>query len=81
MLGCLKLSVEDCITAYDSISREIFKAERFGKLAKLKNLKLNGEFYDSHALELKIQEIITNSAVGNGANAKLFNDDEKGCKV
>jgi len=77
MLGCLKLSVDECIIEYEAISRKIFTRDRFEH--KKSHLWNEGEFYDSEELGRTIQGFIE-KRIGD-RNAKLVNDEKDGCKV
>jgi len=81
MLGRLKMDVDDCITAYLQISRDVFqpKKRKFNLLGRARAaLKVRGRF-DSEALKKGIQTIVRKA--GEPGEAKLKIEDEPKCRV
>jgi patatin-like phospholipase/acyl hydrolase len=81
MLGRLKMDIEDCITAYLQISRDVFqpKKKRFDILGRASDaLKVRGRF-DSEALKKGIQKIVMQA--GEDIDSKLKVEDEPKCRV
>lgn len=81
MLGRLKMDIEECITAYLEISRDVFQPKKrkydiFGRASDA--LKVRGRF-DSEALKRGIQKIVVQA--GEDENAKLKIEDEPKCRV
>ncbi|TFK32671.1 acyl transferase/acyl hydrolase/lysophospholipase [Crucibulum laeve] len=76
MLGRLKLSVDECIKDYETLSRTIFKD--YGKIDKGIRVHKTGARYDSSILENAFREYI-GQRTGN-QNEKLLNE-EGSCKV
>jgi hypothetical protein len=75
MLGRLRMSVEESIDAYLSLSDQIFKKKRHRVTAKG---KIQGRF-DSEELALAVKKIIKDQGL---KEETLFKDDaEKACKV
>jgi hypothetical protein len=81
MLGRLKMDIEDCITAYLQISRDVFQPTKkrfniFGRASDALNVR--GRF-NSEALKKGIQKIVEKA--GETGEAKLKIEDEPKCHV
>ena len=75
MLGRLKMSVDDCIEAYLSLSDKVFQKKR-GKLSLVG--KIQGRF-DSAELEQAIKRVVKGQRLEE--NALLQDDLDAPCKV
>ena len=81
MLGRLKMDIDECITVYLEISRDVFQPKKkryniFGRASDA--IKVRGRF-DSEALKSGIQKIVVRA--GEDRNAKLRIEDEPKCRV
>lgn len=75
MLGRLKLSIDECIHAYLSLSDRIFQKKRH-------RVKTNGSIqgrFDSTELERAIKEVVTKQGLDENALLQVGSDDA--CKV
>lgn len=75
MLGQLKLSVDECIHAYLSLSERIFQKKRH-------RIKINGNIqgrFDSTELERAVKEVVTKQ--GLDEDALLRGESDDACKV
>lgn len=77
MLGRLKMDVDDCITAYCELTKQIF-AKRLRKLPLGLGGKVKARF-DSQKLEDAIKDVVTKS--GNPETALLDDEKDRGCRV
>lgn len=80
MLGHLRMSVQDCETAYLKIMERAFVSKRAPKnvVGRAKDTwKMNGRF-DTEELELAIKEMITRCGLDTDA---LLQDPQSPCKV
>lgn len=75
MLGRLKLSIDECIEAYLSLSDRVFQKKRHR--ASIKG-NIQGRF-DSEELERAVKEVVTKSGLDENALLKDVSDDA--CKV
>ncbi|KAL6406095.1 phospholipase [Ilyonectria robusta] len=75
MLGRLRMTVDECITAYTSLSDKVF--EKKSRRVKI-NGKLQGRF-DTAALEQAVKQILTDN--GHGEDALLKDPSNTACKV
>ena len=81
MLGRLRMSIKDCISAYLKISERIFQPKRdaFNKAGQVRDfLQANGKF-DHRNLEAAIKEIITKQC--EKSEDELLKDPDPRCKV
>ncbi|PMD33055.1 phospholipase, patatin family protein [Hyaloscypha variabilis F] len=81
MLGRLKMDIDECITAYLEISRDVFqpKKKRYNVFGRASDaIKVRGRF-DSEALKSGIQKIVVRA--GEDRNAKLRIENEPKCRV
>ena len=74
MLGRLRMTVDECIAAYTSLSDRVF--EKKGHRVNIKG-KIQGRF-DADELERAIKQILRDCGVGEDA---LLKDVEARCKV
>ncbi|RKK66720.1 hypothetical protein BFJ69_g15140, partial [Fusarium oxysporum] len=75
MLGRLRMTVDECITAYASLSGKVFEK-------KCHRVKINGQLqgrFDTAALELAVKQILTDK--GHGEDALLKDPSNTACKV
>jgi hypothetical protein len=75
MLGRLKMSVADCITAYLTLSERVFRKTRHRVTVKG---KVQGRF-DSEELARAVREVIKQQGLPD--NTLLKDAPEAGCKV
>ena len=75
MLGRLKLSIDECISAYLSLSDRVFQQKRH-RVSKRGNIQ--GRF-DSEELERAVKEVVAESGLDGNALLKDASDDA--CKV
>lgn len=77
MLGRLKMSIEDCITAYAGLSEKVFK--RRNVAFKAIKAAAGKPWFDASVLEAEIRELI----VERGANPDemLKENSDPACKV
>lgn len=75
MLGRLRMTVDECIAAYASLSRKVF--EKKGHRARLDG-RLQGR-YDAKALEQAVQQILAEN--GHDKDALLKDSSDGACKV
>ncbi|KAF8238015.1 FabD/lysophospholipase-like protein [Tricholoma matsutake] len=79
MLGHLEMTVDECITEYETLSRTIFAKYKFGdKLMQGGRLEATGARYDSSILENAFKEFV-GKKLGT-KDAKLLNE-QGSCKV
>lgn len=79
MLGRLEMTVDECITEYETLSRTIFAKYKFGdKLMQGGRLEATGARYDSSILENAFKEFV-GKKLGT-KDAKLLNE-QGSCKV
>ena len=74
MLGRLRMTVDECIDAYTTLSDRVF--EKKSHRVNIKG-KLQGRF-DSAALELAVKNILVSRSLGEDA---LLKDTDSPCKV
>lgn len=74
MLGCLEMTVKECIEAYIQLSEEVFHKKRRIPADIKGNLR---ERYDSKTLELAIKKVLQARDIDENALLKDF----KGTKV
>jgi hypothetical protein len=75
MLGRLQMTVEECITAYTSLSDKVFEK-------KSHRIKMNGMLqgrFDTAALEQAVKQILVDR--GFGEDALLKDAPDAACKV
>ncbi|KAF4340652.1 tetratricopeptide repeat domain protein [Fusarium beomiforme] len=75
MLGRLRMTVDECTTAYTSLSDKVFEK-------KCHRVKINGQLqgrFDTAALELAVKQILTDK--GHGEDALLKDPFNTACKV
>ena len=75
MLGRLKMSIEQCIDAYTSLSDKVFEKQRHRVTVKG---KVQGRF-DTVALERAVKQMLVKQ--GLGENALLKDSSDEACKV
>jgi hypothetical protein len=75
MLGRLRMSINECINTYLSLSDRVFQKKRHRVSGKL---KIQGRF-DSEELERAVREVITKQ--GLPENALLKDPSDTACKV
>jgi hypothetical protein len=75
MLGRLRMSIDECIDAYLSISDRVFQIKRHRSTVKD---EIQGRF-DSHELERAVKKVI--KAQGLSEEALLKGVSENSCKV
>lgn len=76
MLGRLKMSIDDCIQAYEDMAAKIFGA---GGTARL---LIHGERYDDKKYEEAIKHIVeTYGKPERNPDAPMLTPDDQGCKV
>jgi patatin-like phospholipase/acyl hydrolase len=74
MLGRLRMTIDECIDAYTTLSDKVF--EKKSHRVNLKG-KLHGRF-DSAGLERAVKDVIANRGLGEDA---LLKDTDSPCKV
>ncbi|CAG9955926.1 unnamed protein product [Clonostachys rosea f. rosea IK726] len=75
MLGRLRMTVDECIAAYTSLSNKVFEK-------KSHRVKINGQLqgrFDSAALEQAVKQTL--AGIGNGKDALLKDSSDGACKV
>ncbi|KAH7131160.1 pfs protein [Dactylonectria macrodidyma] len=75
MLGRLRMTIDECITAYTSLSDKVFEK-------KSHRVKINGQFqgrFDTAALEQAVKQILVDN--GHGEDALLQDPPNTACKV
>lgn len=75
MLGRLRMTVDECIAAYTSLSNKVFEK-------KSHRVKINGQLqgrFDSTALEQAVKQTLANS--GHSKDALLKDCSDGACKV
>ncbi|KAH7151967.1 hypothetical protein B0J13DRAFT_470560, partial [Dactylonectria estremocensis] len=75
MLGRLRMTIDECITAYTSLSDKVFEK-------KSHRIKINGQFqgrFDTAALEQAVKQILVDN--GHGEDALLQDPPNTACKV
>ncbi|KAL6406244.1 tetratricopeptide repeat domain protein [Ilyonectria robusta] len=75
MLGRLRMTVDECITAYTSLSDKVFEK-------KSHRVKINGQLqgrFDTVALEQAVKQILVDN--GHGEDALLKDPSKTACKV
>ncbi|KAH7008703.1 hypothetical protein EDB80DRAFT_751332 [Ilyonectria destructans] len=75
MLGRLRVTIDECITAYTSLSDKVFEK-------KSHRVKINGQFqgrFDTAALEQAVKQILVDN--GHGEDALLQDPPNTACKV
>ncbi|KAM5349990.1 hypothetical protein ACJ41O_006495 [Fusarium nematophilum] len=75
MLGRLRMTIDECITAYTSLSEKVFEK-------KSHRVKINGQFqgrFDTAALEQAVKQILMDT--GHGEDALLQDPPNTACKV
>jgi len=75
VLGRLKMSIEQCIDAYTSLSDKVFEKQRHRVTVKG---KVQGRF-DTVALERAVKQMLVKQ--GLGENALLKDSSDEACKV
>jgi hypothetical protein len=77
MLGRLEMDVDECITAYNDLTKMVF-GEKFNKLP----INLKGDIkpqFDSATLERAIKEVIASRSISEAA--KLNDGVQRGCRM
>ncbi|EAU86152.2 phospholipase [Coprinopsis cinerea okayama7 len=77
MLGRLRMSIDECIDAYEDLASEIFGA---GPISKVVNGATTGARYSGDTLANAVKKVIGKHAEGNNPDAPML-DPEDGCKV
>ncbi|KAH7124620.1 acyl transferase/acyl hydrolase/lysophospholipase [Dactylonectria macrodidyma] len=75
MLGRLRMTIDECITAYTSLSDKVFEK-------KSHRVKINGQFqgrFNTTALEQAVKQILVDN--GHGEDALLQDPPNTACKV
>ncbi|KAH6974923.1 hypothetical protein EDB80DRAFT_881846 [Ilyonectria destructans] len=75
MLGRLRMTIDECITAYTSLSDKVFEK-------KSHRVKINGQFqgrFDTAALEQAVKQILVDN--GHGEDALIQDPSKTACKV
>ena len=80
MLGRLRMTLDDCLEAYLSLSERIFnpKRSKINALGKAKDFLLANGRFDSDELEIAIKEILKKNGCEETA---LFQEPDAVCKV
>ena len=76
MLGRLKMSIDDCIEAYESMASKIFSA---GVLNKIEHGSNTGALYSPEVLENCVKNLIKKHL--GSEDAPMRDPDVNGCKV
>jgi hypothetical protein len=77
MLGRLEMDVDECITAYTGLMKNVFETQNSWRPADWSG-KIRAKF-DTAKLEMAIREVITSYGA---TETDLFNDGvERGCRV
>ncbi|KIK65149.1 hypothetical protein GYMLUDRAFT_258629 [Collybiopsis luxurians FD-317 M1] len=79
MLGRLRMSIEECERAYDTISQEIFGKKRFPIDPQDAAFLFGSYMYDAKPLEDATQKLVQQQL--GDPNAPLFESDNPTCKV
>jgi hypothetical protein len=77
MLGRLKMTIDDCIKAYLSLSGKIF-ADHNNFVARAFRFLTEGVQYDAHVLEAAIKSVVKEHL---GSEDATFYDEKSSCKV
>ena len=75
MLGCLEMDIDECISAYTTLSDQIFQKQKH-------RVKINGQIqgrFDAAELERSVKEVIVQK--GLQEDALLKRSDNSCCKV
>ena len=78
MLGRLKMSIGECITAYESMASKIFSA---GVLNKIEHGSNTGALYSPEVLENCVKDLIKKHLGSEDAPMRDPHDPVDGCKV
>ena len=78
MLGRLRMSVEECIKAYNELSSQVFQRKHYSPIKVSGKLKAR---FDGDTLKKAIQKIVAENDESRDGDALLLDDREDACHV
>lgn len=83
MLGRLKMTVQECLDAYDSLMKDVFGSGWLHKhIGKPLDYLTKGQLYSAKQLEKVIKDLLRKKLpAGQDVNNALLLDDDNPCKM